>query len=451
MAISLLSSTPSNGDTDYFINKSIELTFSKGIASSSLSNNVFSLIDIATGTSVGLTVVASPSSSSTVILQLSSGLKENTEYRVIVVGSSVGLGYSLTADDDDTLTTSIVVQFATGDAVYSIDTSVQKEASNLTLEGELFLPTNVKALGYDFTINKVRPKNNTHSVPIDLTGDNTIRFTFSKPLYTGLVDFTEWIDVSTFPLLNTQDYLASGETMGAGTIPNYTVSITGADLLVSFDSNLPKNLGIQISFYDAIQSEDLDVYGGSMQYSINTALYPQIYGVETIKREVKEISDTFTEDYIGALLFKNTVWSWEKVGRSFNINSPTFAAKQYIMYSTILDLMEDREYYKYVVAGTRRQLGDLNVSVDNIIGRIAMKVAKYQKAKESAFESLVAGWQFKVGGSTLGYSEIASTVNRLWYDVNGRYTNTKFSYNQGDYPASNLTLNRRARSNNPFW
>tara|TARA_R110002074_G_scaffold402324_1_gene607027 strand:+ start:67186 stop:68541 length:1356 start_codon:yes stop_codon:yes gene_type:complete len=451
MAILLTSSTPSNGATDYFINKSVELTFDKDIATTSLTENVFSLIDIAAGTSLPITITASPSSAATVVLQPSTSLKEDTEYRVIIVGTTMGLGYSLVAADDDALTATLTVEFATGGTVYKIDTTVEKEAASLSLEGELFLPTNVKALGYDFTVSKVRPKNNKHSIPVTLTGDNTIRFTFSKSLYTGSVDFTDWADVSTFPLLNTTDYLASGETMGAGTIPGYTVSVTGADLLVAFDSDLPKNLGIQVELYDDILSIDGESYGGAMQYSINTALYPEVYGIQTIKREVREIVDTFTEDYIGALLFKNTLWSWEKVGRSFDINNPSFAAKQFITYSTILDLMEDREYYKYVVAGTRRQLGDLNVSIDNIIGRIAMKVAKYQKAKDNAFEALVAGWQFKVGGNTLGYTEIANTINRLWHNVNGRYTDTRYSYNQGDIPASNISLNRGARTNNPIW
>jgi len=451
MAISLTSSTPANGATDYFINKSVELTFDKDIASTSLTDSVFSIVNIAAGTTVPLTVTASPQSAATVVLTPSASLKENTEYRIIIVGSGMGLGYSLTATDNDTLTTTIVVEFATGDNVYRIDDTVQKEAASETLEGDLFLPTNVKALGYDFTVEKVRPKNHKHSVPVDLTGDNTIRFTFSKSLYTGSVDFTDWVEVSTFPLLNTTGYLASGETMGAGTIPGYTVSVTGADLLVTFDSNLPKNLGVQVDLFDDILSIDNESYGGAMQYSINTDLYPEIYGIQTIKREVREVADTFTEDYIGALLFKNTLWLWEKVGRSFDINNPSFAAKQHVAYSTILDLMEDREYYKFVVAGTRRQLGDLNVSVDALIGRIAMKVAKYKKAKDDAFESLVAGWQFKVGGNTLGYTEIANTINRLWYDINGRYTDTRFSYKQDRVPASNIALNRRARSNNPIW
>lgn len=451
MAIALSTSTPSQGATDFFINKSIELTFDKDIAVASLTANVFSIVDIESGTSVPLTISAGFSSAAKVVLLPGTHLKEDTQYRIIVVGADQGLGYSLVAQDADTLTTSLGIEFSTGSSVYSIDTTVEKEAANVTLEGDIFLPTNLKALGYDFTISKVRPKNNTHGNPVSLTGDNTLRFTFSKALYTGQTDFTEWVDVSTFPLLNETGWLASGETMGAGTIPDYTVSVTGSDLLVTFDSNLPKNLGLQVELYDTISATDGDVYGGNLQYSINTQLFPEIYGIQTIKREVKEIVDTFSEDYIGALLFKNTVWSWEKSGRAFSLDSPSFAAKQYIVYTTILDLMEDREYYKFVVAGTRRQLGDLGVSVDNLIGKLAMKVAKYQKAKEDAYQSLLGNWQFKVGGNQLAYQQVAADINRLWHDVNGRYTDSRYRYHQTNIPAANYTINRGSKTNNPIW
>ncbi len=449
MAITVTTSTPADGATDYFINKSVSITFNKAIASTSLTPNVFSLIDIDSNTAVPITVSASTDSEAKILLLPSLNLKSNTQYRIIIVGTDQGLGYSLVAGDTETLTTTITIEFATGSTVYKIDTTVEKEVSNLTLEGDLFLPTNLKAIGLEFTILKTRPKNFTHAVAPTVTGDNTIRFTFSKALNTG-ADYSEWADVSLFPLLNDTMYLSQNGDFGTGVIPNYTVTGSGTELIVTFDGALPKNLGIQINLTDSITSLEGDEYGGNLQYSINTQLYPEIYGIQTVKREIREIADVYSEDYIGALLFKNSIWLWEKLGRSFSLDTVPYAAKQYVLCSTILDLMEDREYYKYVLAGTRRQLGDLGVSVDNLIGRLAMKVAKYQKAKEIALESLNRGWQFRVGTSMLAYDNIASEINRLWYDVSDRYTDTRLSYLQLDQPASNTTDNRRARSNNPI-
>jgi hypothetical protein len=451
MPITLSSSIPSHGSTDYFVNKSVELVFNKAILSSSLTNNVFSIIDIDAGTVVPLTISYGIANTSKIVLLPSTNLKESTQYRILIVGTDQQLGYSLVAQDTEALVTTIVIEFSTGSTIYKIDTTVQKDSSSLTLEGDLFLPTNVKALGFDFTIDKVRPKNNIHGVDPSLTGDNTVKFTFTKSLWTGEQDYTEWLDVTTFPLLDSVSYLATSGQLGVGTIPGYTTSVTGQVLTVQFSSSLPNNVGIQISLLDKIKSMDNDYYSGKMLYSINTKLYPEIYGIQSIKREVREIIDTYTEDYIGALLFKNTIWAWEKVGRAFSLDSPSFAAKQYIIYSTILDLMEDKEYSKYVVAGTRRQLGDLGVSVDNIIGRIAMKVAKYQKAKDNAFESMVAGWQFAIGHSIAAYDNAAATVNRLWWNINGKFVETRYAYYQDDVPASNVDWNRYAKTNNPLW
>jgi hypothetical protein len=449
--VALSSSTPSHGQTDYFINKSIEIVFDVAVDPTTVTESVFSLVDIASGAVFPVTVSVSPTSTSTVVLVPSGAFKENSEYRVLVIGADMALGYNLKAAGGDNLASTIVIEFTTGTTVYKIDTTVEKESSNLTLEGDLFLPSNVKALGYDFTITKIRPKNNKANVSPGLTGDNTIRFTFSEALYTTATDYEEWIEVDAFPLLNATEYLASGSTFGAGEIPDYSVAVTGNDLLVSFSGELPNNVAVKATLLDGITSLDGDTYGGSMNYSIATELSPQIYGVQTVAREVREVADTFTDDYIVAMLFKNTIWTWEKVGRAFDISSPTYAAKQHIIYSTVLDLMEDREYYKYVVAGTRRQLGDLNVSIDNVFGRIAMKIAKYTKAKEDAFESIVGGWQFKVGSNAAMYSEAAGNISRLWHDVNGRYTDTKYAHAQSDIPASNVVVNRRSKTNNPVW
>lgn len=450
MAITLLSSTPAEGATDYYLNKSVELTFDKAIASSSLTDNVFSIIDIDSGTCVPLTISFGADSNARIILLPSTSFRENTQYRIIITGTSSGLGYTLTAADADTLATTLFIEFGTGTTVYKIDTTLEKEISNLTLEGDLFLPTNVKALGYDFTVSRVRPKNNLHAVSPTLTGDSNITFTFSKNLMSG-AEYDDWVEVDVFPLLNDVSYLASGTSFGEGTIPSYTVTGLSNQLIVQFSTELPKNVGVQINLLQDITSVDGDQYGGKLRYSINTELYPEVCGVNTIEREIREVVDVYPRDYIGALLFKNSIWLWEKLGRSFGLDSVPYAAKQYITYSTILDLMEDREYYKFVLAGTRRQLGDLGVSVDNIIGRIAMKVAKYKEAKDVALESLKKGWQFKVGTSIAAYSEMADQVNRLWYDINGRYTDSTYSYHQEDLPISNVAINRHARHNNPIW
>jgi hypothetical protein len=449
MALTFVSSDPATATVDFFLNKSISLTFNEPVSSGSLTDNIVYLVDTSNNETVPATVALKATDTKVIIIDPLVVLKENTNYKVYVIGTDQGVGYSLEATNGDLLVETVLILISTGDSLYQIDVTLEKEAANLTLEGDLFLPTNVKALGYNFTVDKVRPKNHGHGVAVGLTGDYTIRFTFTKALLTGLASYSDWASVNCYPIINDANYLASGDSMGVYDIPDHTISIADTDLLVTFQNVLPQNLCVSIDLNTDIKSIDNDQYGGNLSYLINTDLSVDIYGPEMIKRELSSISSQLNDDYIGALLFKNTIFLWEKTGRGISLSPLSFPAKKYIMLSTMLDIMEDKDYQKFVLAGTRRQLGDLNVSVDNMVGRLALKIARVQKEREVALETLYKGWQFKaLAGSTR-----SSMFNgdRLWYDVNSRYTEPSYKFYQADVPASNIHLNRHAKTNNPVW
>jgi hypothetical protein len=449
MALIFVSSTPESATSDFYINKSIELTYNQPIDSTSLTDNVIFLVDLGSNQNVPVAIALKPSDSRAIVITPLVNLRENTSYRVIVTGVDQGMGYSLVASSTELLGTTTVILFTTGDTVYQIDTTIEKQASNLTLEGDLFLPTNVKALGYDFTVSKVRPKNHTHAIPVSITGDYTVRFSFTKNLMTG-TDCSDWATVNAYPILNDIEYLGTGGLPNASNpMPSYNISVDGKDLLVIFQTGVPQNSSVAIDLNSSITSIDGEEYGGAMNYIFNTELSVNVFGPEMIKRELNSISDQLYDDYVGALLFKNAIFLWEKTGRSLNLADYPFTAKRWVMLTTLLDIMEDKDYHKFVLGGTRRQLGDLNVSVDNPIGRLALKIARVQKERDIAFETLFKGWQFKtIAGSTRASSSMG---DRLWYDVNQRYTDTNYKYYQWNLPVANVYMNRHAKTNNPFW
>jgi hypothetical protein len=142
---------------------------------------------------------------------------------------------------------------------------------------------------------------------------------------------------------------------------------------------------------------------------------------------------------------------WERTGRTADLSNISFVGKQYVVYSTVLDIIEDQDFIKWLKSGTRRRLGDFSVDVENLQGRLAMKASKYQKLKDIAFETLKKGWAFKVGVSSLAYEQAVSDISRLWYNVNNRYTWNEYKFLQDDIPGSNVTINRWAKTNNPMW
>jgi hypothetical protein len=199
MTFLLSSSNPSNGAVDFQINKTVELSFNKDVLTSSLRDNSISIINTATGRVIPTKVERTSLDHKKVIVTPLEYLTELTLYKVQIIGSDLSFGYYLEAEDGEYLVDTVYVSFTTGTGVYKIDETLQKQSQDLTLEGDLFLPSNVKALGYDFTISLVRPKNHSINVNPDITGDNTILFRFSDTLYTGDASYSDWIDVNVSP------------------------------------------------------------------------------------------------------------------------------------------------------------------------------------------------------------------------------------------------------------
>jgi hypothetical protein len=448
MALTLSSTTPSTGATDYYINKQITLQFSTAIDSAYLTDSIVSLFNVNTNEYVPVALSLNPVDSTEIIISPEMVLDENTNYRVRILGEDSPLGLALQDTSGDKLAETTTITFSTGDNVYDIDADVEKQAASVTLEGDLFLPNNLEALGYEFTIESVTPENHSHGVSTSLNGSNKIEIKFSKPLATGQTNYIDWASVSTFPIL-AEYYMASGTTFnedsGNITIPDYNITVSGEYMYINFDSELPKNVGITAELNSNILSQAGDQYGGNLYYAVNTETYPSLVPIQIVRNEVRPINVDFFDDYIGTLIYKNTI-SLMEMGL-LNGNQHSITRFNYILYSTVIDLIEDKDLQKFVVAGTRRQLGDLNTSVDNLAGRLALKLARSEKLKESALDTMKPGWQIRTGSYTL-YEN--TKMSRLWYDISGRYTHTYYKYKQLDQPAANTAINRHAKTNNPW-
>src|SRR5574343_457619 len=270
MALTLSSSTPTSGATDWFINKSIEVTFNKALDSTTITDDIIFLYDTISSINVPVSLARKSTDTATVVITPIVALKENTSYRLVISGVDSSLGVYLKASDTESLTTTVVILFSTGDNVYSIDSTIEKNASAVTLEGDIHLPVNIVAVGYEFTLSSVSPRNHTHGLTGNMSG---VYFTFTKALATGQ-DISNWATVDVYPILADSTYLASGTTMdlGAGviTIPSSTMVATGSRLEIRWDYPLPKNVAVAISLNDNIRSSDDDQYAGNMRYSVTT-------------------------------------------------------------------------------------------------------------------------------------------------------------------------------------
>jgi len=437
MAIPVLSSsTPAEGATDVYINIPLDITFTDDILESSVSSTSVLLEDVGANDLVPISVELIESNK--IRISPIGSLPEDTLWKISFPGTDIAISASYViqglAGTSEALEDTITITFRTGSRTYIDDTSIDKDAADLSLEGDLNLPIHVKALG-DLALDYVVPKNNSYDVAVD----TTIVFTFNQVLSTG--DFTQnWLNVDIYPMLDSTAYLASGDTLGSGSIPDYGVTHSDKTLTVTFSGYLPQNAGIEITLDDSITDVDGSEYGpNNYKYSITTDRYPSVSGIHVIHRELKAISDELTNDYIAATLLSSTI----RYLNSFrNPDIDSHLALRWITARSVVDILDDKELEKAVVAGTRRQLGDMSVSVDPIIGLLALKHKRALDELDNISKTIC-----KV--TAVNYSLEAqvgiSRTPRLWFGVNQKLIEARFVYWQPDIPASNIALNRGAK------
>jgi hypothetical protein len=80
MALIFVSSTPGSATSDFYINKSIELTYNQPIDSNSLTDNVIFLVDLGSNQNVPVAIALKPSDSRAIIITPLVNLRENTSF-----------------------------------------------------------------------------------------------------------------------------------------------------------------------------------------------------------------------------------------------------------------------------------------------------------------------------------------------------------------------------------
>jgi hypothetical protein len=445
-APTLSSSDPSDGAVDAFLNRNIELSFGAALTSSSVTQNSVVLLDVATNDIVATNLSYDASTFKITVSPLSV-LAENTVYKVRLPGTDIAISSNFVLKDSatsDPILTTITVTFTTGEKVYIDDTSIDKDATDLSLEGDLTLPIHVKALG-NLAIESTYPKNFSCDQPTTLDGNNRLYVKFNKALSGELGSF-DWINVDAFPILDDTQYLASGSSFGEGIVPDMTgLIVSGNYLFASFETELPKNVGVDITISTGVTAQDGSEYGPSEYvFSFTTDRYPKIGGIHSIKTEIKAATDELNDNYVCSLLLKNTVELIERYP-TLNYSSPNFSCHKYVTNKTIVDILDDKELEKALVAGSRRQLGDLNVSVDAIIGKFAVKHKRAEQRIEEADRTLQGKKYLAKKITNAVESTYYTRPDRQWHGVHGRLENTKWKTYQGNFPASNIGITRAAK------
>jgi len=447
----LSTSTPADGASDVYVNSNIDLTFAEGLLASSISKNSVVLLNAATDSVVQYDIDY-VSADNKVTLRPYGTLTEATVYRVRLVGTDLAVfsAAALKTYDGTVLTVSITVTFTTGTSVFIDSTSIDKDTTDLGLEGDLRLPSNIKAIG-EFDVVWTSPKNHAYDVSTTLDGSNSVSLKFSKAISTGLVETGNgsWLTVEAFPMLDDTLFLASGTTFASGqnqfVMPAFTgTTASGNYLYANFAGEMLKNVGVEISIESGVTAADGSTYGDSTYLlSFTTDRYPKVAGPHVVEREIRAATDELSREYVAGLLLKNTV---ELLNRyTLDKDTPGFVAHKFVVNKTIMDVLDDKELEKALVAGSRRQLGDLLVSVDAIIGRLSVKHARAIKNVEVADRTLQGLGYLARRVTQVMYSPYYDHPDRNWHGVNGKLVEARWKTYQGNQPAANTAINRQAK------
>ena len=445
----VLSSNPASNSVDVFVNVPLTVTFdAPGLDLDSINSNSVVLLNALTQSSVPVDLSYNPTTRVLTVTPFTV-LAEDSIYKIRFPGTDIalGLGYVIKSSGSlDPLVTTVEITFTTGRRNYIEDSVVDKDATNLSLEGDIMLPSNVKALG-PFAIEATFPKNHAADVAVSLDGSNRLYIKFNKALSGTLLE-NDWLNIDTYPMLDSEQYLAQSQVFGTGSMPTMTgLSYSGQYLYANFNNNFPNNAGVTVTLGTGVVATDGSTFGNSTYaLSFTTDRFPKIGGVHVLRNELLAASDELNNDYMAAVLLKNTVRVINRFS-ALSFTAPQYLAHRYVVNLSIMDILEDKDLEHALVAGSRRTLGDMTISIDQLIGQMALK---YQRAKKDAEEADDGLQGIKKLGAQIQHAVCYPVPpDRQWHGVNGRIYDYRFAYWQEDMPQANTQLNREAR--NPNW
>jgi len=445
MAVPVIStSNPLSSAVDVFLNVPLYVTFqTPGIANSSVSANSVVLLNVSTQSIVDCNLSYNSTTRILTVTPLSV-LAESSVYTLRFPGTDIAISSSyviLESGSNTPLAITLDITFTTGARVYIEDSSVSKDAIDLSLEGDLNLPTNVKALGY-FVIDSTSPKNHIADLSGSIDGSNRFYIKFNKALSVADVR-QDWLTVNAFPIMDSDQYLAVGTTFGTGTIPAFSgVYATGEYLYGVFYDSLPKNASVQVRVSEDVTAADGSEFGPNSFYlSFTTDRFPRIAGVNIIKTELKATADELNDEYIASLLLKNSIILINR-WVAFNPITPQYMAHKYVVNKTIIDILDDKDLEKALINGSRKRLGDLDISMSYRVGELALKHKRAEDEVEEIDDAIDA--IKKLGARIEQAIHISHRSDRMWHGVNGRIVDNRFRFSQDDIPAANQAINRHA-------
>jgi len=399
-APTVVSVTPEASESNVYLNKRIVVVFSEAIDSDSINDNTARLTHTPTNSRIWMT---SSLSDDGLTLTLIPNVQLDAEetYTLTLIGSDQGLSFYVYSATADALATTYRVNFTTGNDIEAY--SAEKTDLTSEREGDLVLPADLQVVpGRRLEILATTPQHHSTGLSPSLS---EISIRFSAELSGDLLEST-WVDVNLYPLMGYSEYAAhaSGETYvfsindpvnASGDdysfdMPLGELTQTGEYLIWTLTTGDEFNIFPMNSEIEVVISKDVeDIYGNTLQEDrrfvfviASTPLFDSVRGVE---RELPTLPEEFDRDLIYGLIWKYSIDAWELMNST---NPPTKAyhyIRKFVHASVCLDILDNAELPKTILAGQKKILGDFQVQYDaKAVGLMGLKYKRLMKDLEKA-------------------------------------------------------------------
>lgn len=390
--MNIITQTPSNLQTNVARNVFFRVQFDAAIDRSTVTSLTVIVIERDTDEPVdGVVDYIYPTN--TITFQLTSYLKANTTYKVILIGGPSGIYGN--DPHDPFMPGSYSFQFTTGEVIdpnlalagnaryddgpafqgaagiyketfdrtgatvsHIVTTSAQVGPSGTIIPApwgaERYIQPSGVVIDADvFELLAVNPEDGKFDViPADIV------FTF-----TDGVQSVGTIEVSAEDLLG-----ADRSTYEV--VSNYTVSVSGQSVTVhpTIDGGFADSTLFTVVVNDIVSQRGVTIE--SVQTQFRTRVVPAYTTIPLI-RNLGPMLGMFSDDEILKLIYENSLWIYETVG-TFEVDDPPKAAKDYVACKTKLDLI----YTKNLAGGqaTRKTLTDMSIEYGSSLAPIVGKV-----------------------------------------------------------------------------
>jgi hypothetical protein len=203
--------------------------------------------------------------------------------------------------------------------------------------------------------------------------------------------------------------------------PTGTVSVSGDQLIWTRDTGdatniFPYNVEVEV----LISSDVQDVYGNTLLEtrrlvftSVATPMFDTVRGIE---RELPTLPEEFDRDLIYALIWKYSIDAWQKLGSNNPPGKAYYQIRRYVHAAVCLDLLDNAEIAKSILAGQKKILGDFQVHYESAaVGKEGLKYKRLKKDLEEAEIALTGMRRYRPKVAIRGQSfDRPNWRNRTW-------------------------------------